>query len=279
MINLNDYSHSHDTLEIVRWNKLVCVQKIFRNDIDRARRNVEKQRLFKPFYTTTGRVVAAEVLEFKLLSDRAELLMPYVEGMTGHMFAVHATRNVGRTLSNALSTLLYAEINESREVPTATLLFKSKLISVAEATADPELQSLINASIDVVSKLPDELLFPVGPCHGDLTLSNIILDTASGVTLIDFLDTYLDSPLQDVSKLKQDFIYGWSFRHAPSSLDIKAKILCRHHYPAAIVQIERMYPVQMRLIMLMTLARIAPYVRDTLTKNWLINSLKHCIEN
>jgi hypothetical protein len=279
MINLNDSSHSNDTLEIVRWNKLICVQKIFRNDINRARRNVEKQRLFKPFYAANGRVVAAEVLDFKLLSDRAELLMPYVEGMTGHMFAVHATRNVGRTLSNALSTLLYAEINDSKEVLTETLLFKRKLMSVAEATADPELQSLINTSIDVVSKLPDELLFPVGPCHGDLTLSNIILDTVSGITLIDFLDTYLDSPLQDVSKLKQDFVYGWSFRHAPSSLSIKAKILCKHHYPAAIVQIERMYPVQMRLVMLMTLARIAPYVRDALTKNWLLNSLKHCIEN
>ena len=279
MINLNDLSHSHDMLKIVQWNKLVCVQKIFRKDIDRARRNVEKQRLFKPLNTTTGRVVAAEVLEFKLLSDRAELLMPYVDGMTGHMFAVHATRNVGSTLSNALSTLLHAEINESREVPTSTLLFKSKLMSVAEATGDPELRSLINASIDVVSMMPDELLFPVGPCHGDLTLSNIILDTASGVTLIDFLDTYLDSPLQDASKLKQDYIYGWSFRHAPSSLVIKAKILCRHHYPAAILQIERMYPKQMRLIMLITLARIAPYVKDTLTKNWLINSLKHCIKN
>jgi hypothetical protein len=278
MINLNDFSHSHDSLEIVPWNQQSCVRKIFRSNLDRAQRNVEKQRKFKPFYTAAARVAAADVLEFKIFSDRAELLMPYIEGMTGHIFSVHASRNVAHTLSSSLSTLLYAELNESREEAIPTLLFKSKLLSVAEATSDPELQSLINSMIDVVGMLSDEIIFPVGPCHGDLTLSNLILDMGSGVTLIDFLDTYLDSPLQDVAKLKQDFVYGWSFRNAPSSLRIKAEILCRQHYPAALVQIERMYPVQVRLVMLMTLARIAPYVRDSATKNWLTASLKHCMK-
>lgn len=203
--------------------------------------------------------------------------MPYIEGITGHMFPVHATRNLAHTLSISLSTMLYSELNESREVPVATSLFQDKLASVSLATRDTELNRLVNACKDIVDTLPAEMAFPLGPCHGDLTLSNLILDPVSGITLIDFLDTFLESPLQDVVKLKQDFVYGWSFRKDSRTLGIKAEILCRQHFPQAIVQIERMYPTQVHLLMLMTLARIAPYVKDAVTQRWLISSLTDCL--
>ncbi|TXI21822.1 MAG: hypothetical protein E6Q67_07080 [Roseateles sp.] len=277
MLDLNQFAHSHDLLEIVHRDHLSCVRKTFRSDVARARRNVEKQRLFRPLYTGMARLSAAEVLEFVVHTDRAELLMPYIEGMTGHMFPVHATRNVAHTLSVSLSTMLYSELNESREAPVATSLFRDKLDSVSAATRDLELKRLVDACLSVVDALPAEMPFPMGPCHGDLTLSNVILDPVSGITLIDFLDTFLETPLQDVAKLKQDFVYGWSFRKDPPALTIKAEILCRHHSPQAIVQIERMYPTQVRLLTLLTLARIAPYVKDTVTQQWLVRSLTDCL--
>ncbi|RTL22460.1 MAG: hypothetical protein EKK52_05995 [Burkholderiales bacterium] len=277
MLDLNQFAHSHDLLEIVHRDHLSCVRKTFRSDVARARRNVEKQRLFRPLYTGMARLGAAEVLEFVVHADRAELLMPYIEGMTGHMFPVHATRNVAHTLSVSLSTLLYSELNESREAPVATSIFRDKLDSVSSATRDSELKRLVDACLSVVEALPAEMPFPMGPCHGDLTLSNVILDPVSGITLIDFLDTFLETPLQDVAKLKQDFVYGWSFRKDPPAMTIKAEILCRHHFPQAIVQIERMYPTQVRLLTLLTLARIAPYVKDTVTQQWLVRSLTDCL--
>lgn len=277
MLNLNQYAHSHDSLEIVQRDHLSYVLKTFHTDLERARRNIEKQRLFRPLYTGSAQVSAAAVLEFDVLADRAELLMPYIEGMTGHMFPVHATRNIAHTLSTSLSTLIYSELNESREESITTLLFREKLASVSAATHDSVLKLLVDACLDVVDALPSEMSFPIGRCHGDLTLSNVILDPASGITLIDFLDTFLETPLQDVAKLKQDFVYGWSFRKNPLPLSIKAEILCRHHFPQAIVQIERMYPKQVHLLTLMTLARIAPYVKDAVTQQWLVSSLTDCL--
>ena len=277
MIDINQFSHSHDSLEIVHRDHVFCVRKTFRSDLARAKRNVEKQRVFHPLYTGKARVSAAEVLEFNIHHDRAELLMPYIEGMTGHMFPVHATRNIAHTLSASLSTLLYSELNESREESVPTNLFSEKLQNVSSNTHDSELKRHVDSCLRVVDGLPTELLFPMGPCHGDLTLSNVILDQISGITLIDFLDTYLETPLQDVAKLKQDFVYGWSFRKDSSSLGIKAKILCRYHFPLAILQIERMYPVQVQLLTLMTLARISPYVKDSITKQWIIKSLTECL--
>ena len=277
MLDLNQFAHSHDSLEIVIQGHLSCVRKTFRSDILRAQRNVEKQRAFQPLLTGGARISAANVLEFKAYSDRAELLMPYVEGMTGRLFPVHATRSAAHTLSMSLSTLLYFQLNESREERVPITLFRDKLTAVSISTCDTELKFQVDSCLRVVNKLPDELFFPIGPCHGDLTLSNVIFDATSGVTLIDFLATYLETPLQDVAKLKQDFIYGWSFRKDSSALGIKAEIMCRYHYPKAMVQIERMYPVQIQLLTLMALARIAPYVKDTITKQWVINSLSKCI--
>jgi hypothetical protein len=277
MLNLNKFAHSHDTLEIVQRDHLSYVLKTFHSNVDRASRNVEKQRLFRHLYTGSAQVSAAAVLKFDVVADRAELLMPYVEGITGHMFPIHATRNIGHILSTSLSTLVYSELNESREEPIETLIFRKKLVTVSAATIDPVLKRLVEACIDVLDTLPTELSFPMGPCHGDLTLSNVILDPVSGITLIDFLDTFLETPLQDVAKLKQDFVYGWSFRNSPLPLSIKAEILCRHHFPKAIIQIERMYPVQVNLLTLLTLARIAPYVKDEVTQQWLIRSLSDCL--
>jgi hypothetical protein len=278
MLDLNNFSHSHDTLEIVHRDHVSLVRKTFRNDLVRARCNVEKQRLFRPIYTGTARICSAEVLEFQVHTDGAELLMPYVQGMTGNMFPVHATRNLAQTLSSSLSTMLYCELNESRELMVSTALFRDKLVSVSAATRDPELKRLVDACQEMTDNFPAEMAFPMGPCHGDLTLSNVILDPVSGITLIDFLYTFLESPLQDVAKLKQDFIYGWSFRKDSPAIRVKAGIFCRHHFPQAIIQIERMYSRQVFLLTLMTLARIAPYVKESVTQRWLVHSLTNCLE-
>ena len=55
----------------------------------------------------------------------------------------------------------------------------------------------------------DNITIPIGVCHGDLTFSNILF-TDSGMCLIDFLDSFIETPLQDVVKLRQDTLYNWS---------------------------------------------------------------------
>jgi tRNA A-37 threonylcarbamoyl transferase component Bud32 len=277
MLNLNQFANSHDSLKIVQRDKKSYVLKTFHTDLERANRNIEKQRLFRPLHTGSAQVISAPVLEFNFLEDRAELLMPYIEGMTGHTIPVHATRNIAQTLSASLSTLIYSELSESREEQVATLQLRKKLVSVAAATHDPALKRLVEYCFDVIDSLPDEMSYPIGRCHGDLTLSNVILDPVSGVILIDFLETFLETPLQDVAKLKQDFLYGWSFRNCPPQLSVKAEILCRKYFPQAIVQLERMYPEQVHVLTLLTLARIAPYVKDEVTQQWLIYSLTDCL--
>jgi thiamine kinase-like enzyme len=52
-------------------------------------------------------------------------------------------------------------------------------------------------------------------CHGDLTISNMIIKNNT-LYLIDFLDSFIDSPIIDIAKLKQDLFYNWSLDNIES---------------------------------------------------------------
>jgi hypothetical protein len=58
------------------------------------------------------------------------------------------------------------------------------------------------------NSIPDEQL-PMGTCHGDFTFSNILFGDHQ-VYLLDFLDSFVESPLIDIVKLRQDTCYKWS---------------------------------------------------------------------
>ena len=55
----------------------------------------------------------------------------------------------------------------------------------------------------------NEIILPVGICHGDLTLSNILFN-GNNYFLIDFLDSFIESPLLDMVKIRQDTAHHWS---------------------------------------------------------------------
>lgn len=50
---------------------------------------------------------------------------------------------------------------------------------------------------------------PIGNCHGDLTFSNILFSD-SKIYLLDFLDSFIESPIIDIVKLRQDTCFKWS---------------------------------------------------------------------
>lgn len=61
----------------------------------------------------------------------------------------------------------------------------------------------------IIEMIPERMELPIGYCHGDLTFSNILFHDDS-VVLIDFLDSFIETPLIDICKLRQDTRYNWS---------------------------------------------------------------------
>ncbi len=50
---------------------------------------------------------------------------------------------------------------------------------------------------------------PIGTCHGDFTFSNILFGD-NKIYLLDFLDSFIESPLIDIVKIRQDTCFKWS---------------------------------------------------------------------
>lgn len=90
---------------------------------------------------------------------------------------------------------------------------------------DRQLSVMMNHAKDLLSSFR-EWEMPVGICHGDLTFSNILF-TANTYYLIDFLDSFIESPLMDIVKLRQDSAHLWSAKMYTKAYDpIRLKIIC-----------------------------------------------------
>ena len=66
---------------------------------------------------------------------------------------------------------------------------------------------------------PEYIEIPVGISHGDLTLSNIIFKDKE-LILIDFLDGFIETPLMDMAKIRQDTYYKWSLDLHKKNFDL-----------------------------------------------------------
>lgn len=62
---------------------------------------------------------------------------------------------------------------------------------------------------ELLFKKLEQIELPIGICHGDLTFSNILFN-GNNYYLIDFLDSFIESPLLDIIKIRQDSAYLWS---------------------------------------------------------------------
>ena len=124
--------------------------------------------------------------------------------------------------------------------------------------------------------LEKELTLPIGYCHGDLTFSNFLLNNDE-IVLIDFLDTFFDSPLQDIVKLKQDTKYHWSLRKLNTVRDsIKIK-QCFSYIDKKLdenLNNHKHYDIKYyKYFQILNLLRIIPYCKDKTDINFLLKNI------
>ena len=116
----------------------------------------------------------------------------------------------------ALKIFVNAEIENSPLQKVDTKVVKDKFEDVCKkCLANDALQqyggvsSLLEKCRVVFEELPSEIELPMGKSHGDLTFSNILFN-GNNYYLIDFLDSFIESPLLDLVKIRQDSQYEWS---------------------------------------------------------------------
>lgn len=118
-------------------------------------------------------------------------------------------------LIGAIKYFIDLEINNSQMQIVPSHILTDKMADVARKVEknnhlkdDAEAQDLVRQSSEVMGRVGD-MVMPVGMCHGDLTFSNILFN-GNNYYLIDFLDSFIESPLLDIVKIRQDTAYLWS---------------------------------------------------------------------
>lgn len=148
--------------------------------------------------------------------------MRYINGLSIFDYLETATINEIKQFTKSLILYINYLLNSSQNKKVDKKVFIDKLEEIKVNALKNEL--IRNYKTDLGTKINEifvdpilndlknyegDIIIPIGRCHGDLTFSNIIF--SDKYYLIDFLDSYIESPLQDIVKIRQDTVYNWSY--------------------------------------------------------------------
>jgi len=123
---------------------------------------------------------------------------------------------------------------------------------------------------------------PHGQNHGDLTFSNILFGrNGKNIILIDFLDCFIESPLNDIIKLRQDTKHKWIYNVYNSNVDkIRMNILFDKMDNIIHKTFSKydFYIENEKYFSILNLLRILPYAKTDKIKNYIKNELKEKYE-
>lgn len=149
---------------------------------------------------------------------------------------------------------------------------------------DKKLKSEIHSIIERSQKVFDELnemLIPIGVCHGDLTFSNILFN-GNNYYLIDFLDSFIETPLQDIVKIRQDTAYCWSQLMYTKKYDaVRLRIICDkidNEIDRYFSRKYQWYTDNYCKVQLMNILRILPYAHEEKIIDYLIEVLNRLLD-
>lgn len=272
-----DSSNSGAKITIIYDKNKTLLKKSETCDLERFNSNISKQESFVPI----GSFKSALIHKKRITKKNIDILMPFYDGISGSNFTKKITLNDIDFLSNEFINYFKFLIEESVEknLEGSVLINKCKKVNVGICENNffhsNEKKFLKKTLKNLMNSIEKNYLCPYSKCHGDLTFSNIIYDKHNkDLILIDFLETYISSYLLDIAKIKQDLIYGWSFRREPRTVKMKAFIMGKYLYENINYLIKGKYRNLFTIIDRLNIFRIAPYISDDCSKEWLMENLK-----
>lgn len=207
--------HSGCQIDVVREGGLLFVYKSSGDPkyLDRLVRQAEKQR--QAAIPELQHIRVPKIHSIDRTDSTVKVKMDYVYSKNFVEFFEQAGFEQVDYLIEALKMYLEREIKDSplttvkREIVTDKFEdVKEKTLSNKHLAGDKEIVRILEDSQLIFDNLTDMLL-PVGYCHGDLTFSNVLFN-GNNYYLIDFLDSFIESPLLDIVKIRQDTAWLWS---------------------------------------------------------------------
>ena len=207
--------HSGCQIDVVREGDRLYVYKSSRDPkyLDRLVSQAEKQR--EAALPELQHIRVPKIHSIECREGVVNVKMDYVYSRNFVEYFEQAGFEQVDYLIGALIMYIEHEIKASPLATVAAGIVRDKFADVRCKTlannslaADEGIADILDRSQRIFDSLPD-MLIPVGTCHGDLTFSNVLFN-GNNYYLIDFLDSFIESPLLDIVKLRQDTAWLWS---------------------------------------------------------------------
>ena len=273
--------HSGCNVEVVREGNQLFIYKSTTdpNYLNRLRLQGEKQLQAKS--RSIGHIRIPEI--YSIACDELSTLikMQYVYSKNFVEYFEHAGFEQIDLFSQVMIAFIENEIEQSCNSGIPASVIESKFEDVKKRITTnlayrQDIVDLVLRSEKRFVSLP-EMYIPIGVCHGDLTFSNLLFN-GNDCYLIDFLDSFVETPLMDIVKLRQDSAYMWSKMMYKQTLDAtRLEIICDYidkkidaHFRSKYEWYTKFYD----LFQLMNMLRILQYAKE---EN-VIDNLKKNIE-
>jgi hypothetical protein len=125
--------------------------------------------------------------------------------------------------------------------------------------------------------LKPDISLPIAPCHGDFTLSNILIQPdGRKIALVDFLDSFVDSPALDYVKVRQDTHLYWSLLMINVKMDRARIQACLRYLDEILSRNISKYHIDdgaYRRLQSLNLLRILPYATNDQQISFIFDSI------
>ena len=235
---------------------------------ERLRKQAEKQEIF-------SKIGFENILIPKIYGkkEHANEFIIEMEHLSCFNIIQYLNRASEKELDELISILfkfIKKNVEKSEIVRIDGSIVSNKFESVKKLVRDKALDDIFR------KYYVDELILPIGLCHGDLTLSNILFNQSSNeIVVLDFLDSFIESPIIDIAKIRQDTKHRWSTFIYKKDYDINKIEISLKYLDDRLSSMfkEFFFYKYYKLFQLMNLVRILPYSRDKKTTNYLMKEI------
>ncbi len=269
-------SFSNSKFELTNKEKKIYLKKIISNPKIKDFESIQKNNFFnKTISIKNVKTQNIKIKSFNDLKKKKYFVSEYIEGNAGDSILTNLGYNEIKLIKNFIEEYFIFLKKNVKWTKLEKEIVIIKLDKIKKKIKIPILKNLFKKNRKkIINELSYIQYFPRGFCHGDLTLSNMII-TKKKIYLIDFLKTYNEGISQDLSKIYQEFILGWSARKLDKQHLLRSEIIYQKIIPSNFFKsFSKKFRKVLKYEILMTLLRIFPYVNknDKITINWLIKS-------
>lgn len=214
-MNIEVKGHSGCQIEVVRENSGLYVYKSTHDAGYFNRLELQGRKQQEVAKLELQHIRVPKILDIRHATDSVTLKMEYVYSKSFVGYFEYAGFEQISYFIQALCLYLDYEIKHSPMKAVRAEILKDKFADVQSKTMrnpalsnDSELIQMLQKSATCFDAI-GEMSLPIGICHGDLTFSNILFN-GNSYYLIDFLDSFVESPLLDIVKIRQDSSFLWS---------------------------------------------------------------------